>query len=88
VAVNGVTITTNEVASNSDLSLVEKYCKGLKNLSSTNVIPRLPQSKLYLKILGIPYFGFDPTHPINSSQVEDALSKTEMFQGITLATHP
>jgi len=76
---NGVTITTNSVAASSDLSLIEQYFKGLKDLISTNCSPRLPQSKSYLKILGVPYFGNNSSNPINNTQVEETLSKVEMF---------
>ena len=85
---NEVTITTNVVASTSDLSLIEQYFKGLKDLITTDVSPRLPQSKSYLKILGIFYYGNNFSNPINNSQVEEILSKTDMFHGITLAACP
>jgi len=94
LTLNGISITTNEVASSSDLSSIEGYFKGLKDLNNTDVTPRLPQSKSYLKILGIPYFnpvlaGINvPVNPVNNSQIEEVLSKTSMFQDITLASRP
>jgi len=57
LSLNGMSITTSEVASPSDLSIMEKYFKGLEDLSNTDISPRLPQSKSYLKILGVPYFN-------------------------------
>ena len=33
--------------------------KELNNIDLNNISPRLPQSKSYLKILGIPYFLAD-----------------------------
>ena len=94
-SLNGISITTNEVAAPSDLSIMEKYFKGLEDLSNVNISPRLPQSKSYLKILGIPYYqppkkpslGI-PLDTITISQVEDVLTKTEMFNNITLALRP
>jgi len=51
-----IIISTNNVTNPSDLQEVEKY---VKNMSYTeadqNFFLRLPQSKSYLKIVGIPY---------------------------------
>ena len=53
-----IVITTNNIASPSDLQKTEKY---IKNLLSTNIdqisLSRLLQSKSYLKIVGIPYIN-------------------------------
>ena len=47
-------ITTNKVAIASNLNIIEKYIKDLNNVDSDDIInSRLPQSKLYLKILSI-----------------------------------
>ena len=52
-----VIITTNKVASTSDINIMKKYIKELKDINSNDIMsPRLPQSKLYLRILGIPCF--------------------------------
>ena len=94
LSLNGISITTNKVASPSDLTIIEKYFKGLEDLSNADITPRLPQSKSYLKILGVPYFNPSKpginviSNPITNSQVEDVLSKTDMFQDITLASRP
>ena len=51
----GIVITTNNISSPSDLQEIKKY---IKNSLTTNVkqvlFLRLPQSKSYLKIVGIP----------------------------------
>ena len=53
----GVIITTNKVASTSDMNIMEKYVKELNDVNLNNIMSsRLLQSKLYLKILSIPYF--------------------------------
>jgi len=52
-----IIVTTNKVAASSDLNTVEKYIKDLNDVDLSNIISlRLPQSKYYLKILGISYF--------------------------------
>ena len=39
------------------LNIVEMYIKDLNNINSNDIMSlRLPQSKFYLKVLGIPYF--------------------------------
>lgn len=50
-------ITTNKVAAILDLNTIEKYIKNI-NIVDTNEVmsPKLSQSKLYLKILDIPYY--------------------------------
>jgi len=52
----GIAIITNNVPNPSDLSIIEKYFKSVKGINSNDIpSPRLPQSKLYLKITGLPY---------------------------------
>jgi len=52
----GFSIITNKVVSNSDLNIIKKYIKKINVINSDNIMtPRLSQSKLYLKILDIPY---------------------------------
>ena len=54
----GIIVTMNNVAAQSDLGIIEKYIKGIDTIQADNVLsPRLPQSKSYLKILGIPFFN-------------------------------
>lgn len=53
-------VTTNKVAAISNLNIVKKYMKNLNNVNSSDVMnPKLPQSKSYLKILGILYLVED-----------------------------
>jgi len=52
----GIAIVTNIVPNPSDLSIIEKYFKSVEGISSNDIpSPRLPQSKSYLKITGLPY---------------------------------
>jgi len=55
-----IVVTTNKIAVSSDLNIMEKYIKKLNNVDLSNIMsPRLPQSKFYLKILGISYLVDD-----------------------------
>jgi len=54
----GIMVVTNKVLLPSDLLIIENYVKNSESIDSTQVdFPRLPQSKSYLKIIGIPYFS-------------------------------
>ena len=54
----GVVITTNNVSSQSDLQEIKKYIKNYLTTNAEQVSsPRLPQSKSYLKIVGILYIS-------------------------------
>ena len=53
----GIMIITNKVSQASDLTTIENYMKNSESIDSSQVdTPCLPQSKSYLKIIGIPYF--------------------------------
>ena len=51
-----IIITTNKVVSTLDLQTIERYIKNVNNIELNQVeVPRLPQSKSYLKIISIPF---------------------------------
>ena len=52
-------------------------------------MPHLPQSKSYLKIIGIPYFpnGNLQDH-LNSSDIENIIKQNHIFNNVTLASKP
>jgi len=53
----GLVIVTNKVASQSDLQIINQYIKKSEDINELQVEePRLPQSKSYLKIIGILFF--------------------------------
>jgi len=67
-----------------NLNTIEKYIKNVNTIDSNKVIaPRLPQSKSYLKILGIPYLIEDINLPITTNIVEKV---TYIFNDIVLAS--
>ena len=52
---NGIIIVTNKVAQQSDLTIIDQYVKNSSDINALQVEEsRLPKSKLYLKIIGIP----------------------------------
>ena len=52
----GFIVTTNKIVSLSDLSVIENYIKNIDVITTKDIMPLcLSQSKLYLKIIDIPY---------------------------------
>jgi len=86
----GVSIVTNKVLLPSDLLIIEKYVKNSENIDSSQVdSPCLPQSKFYLKIIGISYFLHRNMQDcLSSSDVESIIKQNQIFNNITLASKP
>ena len=81
-----IIITTNKVASMLDLQTI-KICIKNNNIELNHVeVPRLPQSKSYLKIIGIPFFLEDTNTPISSNVVKKIIKKNHIFNDIILAS--
>ena len=54
---SGITVITNKVAQQSDMSIINNYIKNSNDINSLQVEePRLLKFKSYLKITGIPFF--------------------------------
>jgi len=53
-----ISVITNKVSLQSNLQIIDQYVKNSKDINAFQVDkPQLPQSKSYLKIIGIPYFS-------------------------------
>jgi len=86
----GITVVTNKVSLPSDLLIIENYVKNLENIDSSQVdSPCLPQSKSYLKIIGIPYYphGNMQDH-LSSCNIELVIKQNQIFDNVTLASKP
>ena len=65
-----IVITTNNIASPLDLQAIEQYVKSIVCIKSEHVqSPRLPQFKLYLKIIGVPYLSKNSNTCITSNDI-------------------
>jgi len=85
----GIIITTNNIVSNSDLQEIEKYVKNsLQTNDDSITTSRLPQSKSYLKIVGIPYFVNKLSMCIYSEYIERILKNNHIFNDIVFASRP
>jgi len=80
-------ITTNKVASNLNLQTIEKYMKNSYSVDVNNVESlRLPQSKSFLKIIGIPYISENTNSHIISDKIEDIIKANHIFNNVVLAS--
>ena len=84
-----VIITINKVAFTSDMNIVEKYMKELKDVNSNDIMSsRLSQSKFYLKSLGIPCFIENTNLLIMLDIIERVIKTTHIFDNTVLASYP
>ena len=87
---SGITVITNKVALQSDLSIIDNYIKSSNNINSLQVEePRLPKSKSYLKIIGIPFFlHANSQEKLSSNDIKMILKQNHIFDNISLASKP
>jgi len=86
----GITIVTNKVAQQSDISIIDNYVKNLNDINSFQVDkPRLPKSKSYLKIIGIPFFPHvNSQDRLTLNDIKTILKQNHIFDNISLALKP
>jgi len=85
----GIIITTNNISSNSDLQKIENYIKSSLSSDVEQILSsRLPQSKSYLKIIGISYNSENVNSHISSDNVESILKSNHIFNDIILVSKP
>ena len=84
----GITIVTNKVSQQSDLQIIDQYVKNSNDINALQVEePYLPQSKLYLKIIGILFFFQDNAQDcLISNDVKLILKQNQIFNNITLVS--
>jgi len=76
---------TNKVTSSLDLQMIKNYVKNTNYISTDKVeVPRLPQSKSCLKIIGIPYLQENMVTFTTLSMVKDVIKKNHIFNNIIL----
>jgi len=84
---DGVSMSTNSVASVAKLEVIKQWLKKTAGLGEvTEVEPRLPQSKSFLKVLGVLYWDSKTSLPVTPAQVAEALSSSPLFESITLVS--
>ena len=86
----GIAIVTNKVAQQSDLSIIDHYIKNSDDINALQVKDsRLPKSKSYLKIIGIPFYPHpNSQEKLTSSNIKTVLKQNHIFDNISLTSKP
>ena len=85
--INEIIITTNKPTSNLDLSTIEKYLKNVQNINPDSIESScLPKSKLYMKIIGLPYLS--ELGVMSPDIIKGILKDLYLFKDATLALKP
>ena len=87
---SSVTVITNKVTVQSDLYIIENYIKMIDDIDSINIdTSHLPQSKFYLKIIGIPYFLYNNLNKcLTPNDVENIIKQNQIFDNVVLVLKP
>jgi len=86
---SSIIIVTNKVISSLELQMIRNYIKNTNRINTNGVkVPRLSQSKSYLKIIDIPYLQKNTNTLITSSVVEDFIKRNHIFNNIMLVSRP
>jgi len=85
-----ISIITSKISLQSDLQIIDQYVKNFGDINAFQVDePCLPQSKSYLKIIGIPYFSHSNTQDhLISNDIETILKKNQIIDNVNLAFKP
>jgi len=86
----GITVITSKVTQQSNISIINQYVKNSNDINSLQVEePRLPKSKSYLKIIGIPFFPHvNSQEKLTSNDIEMILKQNHIFDNISLVSKP
>jgi len=86
----GIVVVTNKVAQQSDLSIIDRYVKNSNDINFLQVEDsRLPKSKSYLKIIGIPFYPHaNSQEKLTLSDIETILKQNHIFNNISLTSKP
>jgi len=78
-------MSTNSIALAVKLEVIKQWLKKTASPSeNTEMEPCLPQSKSFLRVLGVSYWNSNTFLPITSAQVVAALSSSSLFEDVTL----
>ena len=85
-----VTIITNKVSQQSDMSIIDQYIKNSNDINTLQMEePCLPMSKSYLKIIGIPFFSHaNSQDKLMLNDIELILKQNHIFDNISLISKP
>ena len=86
----GITIVTNKVSQQSDMTIIDYYIKNSNDINFLQVEDScLPKSKSYVKIIGIPFYPHtNSQEKLNATDIESILKQNHIFDNISLASKP
>jgi len=86
----GIMVITNKVTQQSDMSIIDEYVKNSNNINFLQVEElHLPKSKLYLKIISIPYYPYvNSQEKLTSNDIKTILKQNHIFDNISLTSKP
>ena len=84
----GITIVTNKVSQQSDMTIIDHYVKNSNDINFLQVEDScLPKSKSYVKIIGIPFYPHtNSQEKLNATDIESILKQNHIFDNISLAS--
>ena len=87
----GISIVVDKIAQQSDITIINNYVKGSTDINALQIEDaRLPMSKSYLKIIGIPYYTYSDNRQtkLSSDDIHSILKQNHIFDNISLASKP
>ena len=86
---SSVVIVTDKIALALDFQTIKWYVKNSNKIDADKVKTScLLQSKLYLKIIGLPYFMNNSKTPVSLDIIEDVIKNNHIFNDINIASRP
>ena len=86
----GIMVVTNKVSLQSDLQIIEQYIKNSDDIDALQVdVPHLPQSKFYLKIIGILFYLHNNFQDyLTPNDIKTIIKQNQIFDNIILVFKP
>jgi len=85
----GLVLVLNKVVAQSDICIISYYVKNANNINLEDIQDsRFPQSKSYLKILGLPYLLENTNTSMDLEFIENIIKTTHIFNNIKVASKP
>ena len=82
-------LVSNKVMAQLNICVISHYVENVNNMNSEDIQDgHLPQSKSYIKILGLPYLLENTNTPMDSEVIENIIKTTHIFNDIKVASKP
>ena len=82
-------LVSNKVMAQLNICVISHYVENANNMNSEDIQDgHLPQSKSYIKILGLPYLLENTNTPMDSEVIENIIKTTHIFNDIKVVSKP